>query len=511
MNAADRPYRRAVLRGTVATGAGNVWAVVVGVVTLPLLLGGLGTQAFGAWVLLQTLSVTTGWLSLGDLGLTTSITRSVSMARASDEHHRSAVIAVTGLTAVTGLGMAWAVLVATLGTTVLPSLFRIPASLDGAFRVAVLWFALQTIADFAIAGITAVLEGGQRVDVSRGIDMIRRTLTLGAASAVALAGGDLAAVACASAVGTVLTGLMAAVVVVGARFVALVRPCRQEAAALFHYGWRAAALRPIGVIRRTMDRLIVGVVLGPGPVALVEIATQMQNASEAAVSGSAYAVTPTAAWVQARGDHHRLRELVETGTRYSLLVSFPVIAATALLAGPAVTVWLGPDELDVVPLVLLALAYSAVTAPLQVGSNLLVGAGEVQAVVRAAGLGMVVNLVLSLALVGALGPEGVFLATLISAVVFVPILTRSFLPLVDLTPREFMSTSVLPPLRATAVMAIVLGALVCLPMAPWPTLVAGAVFGGFAYWAAVIRWGLAPGELRSLVGGLRRSPVDAAV
>jgi PST family polysaccharide transporter len=498
-----------VLRGTVATVGSNVWAVVIGLVSLPLLLGGLGATGFGAWVLLQTLSVTSGWLSLGDFGLTTSITRSVSMARAADEGPRSIRIAVTGLAGMGALGLVWAVVVAAIGPLLLPSLFRIPERLESSFKVAVLWFALQILVDFGIAGITSVLEGGQRVDTSRLLDVVRRTLAVGSASVVALTSGDLGATSAASALGTGVALLVAAISVIRLRFVGVVRPRWSDGVDLLRYGWRVAPLRPIGVLRRTMDRLIVGAVLGPGPVALVEIATQFQNAPEAAVSGAAYAVTPSAAWVQARGDDDRLKELVGTGTRYSLLVTLPVIAATALLAGPALTVWLGADHLDALPLIYLGLAYSAVSAPLQVGSNLLVGTGHVGAVVRAAGVGLALNLVLSLALVGPLGPEGVFLATLVSTAVTIPILTRAFLPLVHMDLATFNREAVLPPFRAVALMAIVVAPVVALPLAAWPTLVLGGVVGALTYAVGAIRWGLGPGELRSLLGGLRRSDQPA--
>src|SRR5687767_10023108 len=93
----DRPYRRSVLRGTMATGVANLWAIVLGLVTLPIMPAGLGVQAFGLWVLIQTFSATTGWLSLGDLGLTTAGTRAVAAAQAVDDRHATARFAGTAL------------------------------------------------------------------------------------------------------------------------------------------------------------------------------------------------------------------------------------------------------------------------------------------------------------------------------------------------------------------------------------------------------------------------------
>src|SRR5690606_27506166 len=114
------------------------------------------------------------------------------------------------------------------------------------------------------------------------------------------------------------------------------RASRREARALLSYGKTVAVLRPFGVIQRTMDRLIVGTMLGPGPVAFVEIATQIQNGADAVLSASSYAVIPSASWLRAREDRHTLRELLLTGTKYSLLVTLPFVIGPALLAGPLV-------------------------------------------------------------------------------------------------------------------------------------------------------------------------------
>jgi O-antigen/teichoic acid export membrane protein len=67
-----------------------------------------------------------------------------------------------------------------------------------------------------------------------------------------------------------------------------------------------AVLRPLGVLHRTIDRVVVGSVLGPSAVALVEIATQMMNGADAILSAMSYAVLPSAAWLRARGDRATL-------------------------------------------------------------------------------------------------------------------------------------------------------------------------------------------------------------
>ena len=87
-----------------------------------------------------------------------------------------------------------------------------------------------------------------------------------------------------------------------------------------------------GVLHRTMDRTIVGIILGPSAVALVEVATQIQNGVSAAMSASSFSVISSSAFVRGSGDQHRLRELLVRATRYTCLATLPLSALVALLA-----------------------------------------------------------------------------------------------------------------------------------------------------------------------------------
>ena len=219
-----------------------------------------------------------------------------------------------------------------------------------------------------------------------------------------------------------------------------------------------------------MDRLIVGAVLGPSAVTLVEIATQVQNGSEAVLSASSYSVVPTSSWLRARSDDDSLRELLETGTRYSLLVTYPIVALTAILAGPLVGLWVGADYAAAPGLAVVAVLYVALTAPLQVGSNLLLGVGRAGTILRAAALAVAVNFVASLILVHAVGIVGVLIGSLVGTALLVPMLGRSMLAEVGVRAWDFVRQAVLPVVVALLPLVAVAGAVVALPLADLPTV-----------------------------------------
>ena len=499
MNASPQPFRRRLLLNTAWTGVANVWAMVLALVTLPLLLRGLGSVTFGTWALLQTFSAVTGWVSLADLGVGTAATKAIAEKASVDDDHGVALNVGSAMASFLALGIVCAAALALLGPALLPGLFNTPDTLRAALRFAVLLFAVQILVDLVTEGVESCLEGLQRVDLSRAVDAIRRTAIAAGTSAVALAGGGLRGVAAASLVAS-LAGLGVGLAMLVRRLPAGARPApsMRTVRELFVYGKTVAVLRPLGVIHRTMDRLIVGAVLGPSAVTIVEIATQVQNGADAVLSASSYSVVPTSSWLRARGDEQSLKELLATGTRYSLLVTLPVVALGAILAGPLIRLWVGGDYPSAPKLAALALAYVALTAPIQVGANILLGVGRAGAILRAAAVSVVVNLILSLALVHAMGVTGVFVATLVSAALLVPLLGRSALEEVGVGRRQFVRAAFWPVVMAIAPLAVAAGAVVVLPLNDWATVALGTLAGAGAYAVAAPRLALEPGELRKL-------------
>ena len=141
-SAIDRKQlKRRLVVNTAATGFGNVWSIVLGLVTLPVLLAQLGSEAFGVWVLIQTFSAFTGWCSLVDVGIGVAGTRAIAEADA--RHDDAEIERIVGTVVVTmaGLGVVAAILLATIGRSVLPSLFNVPDTLIGVTQTTIVIFA----------------------------------------------------------------------------------------------------------------------------------------------------------------------------------------------------------------------------------------------------------------------------------------------------------------------------------------------------------------------------------
>jgi O-antigen/teichoic acid export membrane protein len=267
------------------------------------------------------------------------------------------------------------------------------------------------------------------------------------------------------------------------------------ARALLRYALSVALLRPISVIHRTVDRLVVGIVLGPAWVAAVEVASNLQGGADALLSASSYPVTPTAAWLNARKEADSLRRLILRGTRLSMAVTLPIAAAIAVMSAPFIRLWLGNDAPDGAALLATVGVLSIiVAAPFAIMSNMLVGVGSALPVIRAAVVGILVNVGLTILLVNWIGAVGAFWATFVAGVVTMPLilfasLARFGLPLSTFV-RESVVCGAIPSIAFAAVLVLVH----VVVNGDLRQLLVGAIAGGLVLVALTYRYTLTDQE-----------------
>jgi O-antigen/teichoic acid export membrane protein len=508
--APKRPFRRRLIVNTAAISVANIWAIVVALFTLPLMLRGLGREGFGVWALLQTFSAFNGWLSLADLGVGTAAHRRLAQHCANDELGVAAKCAASVLIVFVAAGVVAGALFSA-SASLFVDVFGLSGSLRTSSRAAVGIFGVQIALDMFMRGAQACFEGMNRIDVSRMIDIARRTV-VGIAVAIAANRSHTVSAVCVVSVVCSVPSAIAGFAIVRQQFRGHeLRPSISELRQLLHFGGWVLLLRSVGTLHRGMDRVIVGIALGPSAVALIEAATQVQNGAESILSASSYAVTPASSWLDARGDTASLRELALRGTRYSVLLTLPFVVLPTVLAGPLVAVWLGSAGAGVVSLVPLALAYTAVMAPAQVLSNLLVGRGDVRSVLRPAVVSVLVNLALTLVLVDSLGAKGAFLASLIAAAFLIVPLAKAGLDSVDESVGAFLRHAVWPAFVVGLPTAAATSTIVLLPLSDLFTVIVGGGVGLAAYLVMMARSLRASGELAELLGVLRPRSTESPV
>lgn len=497
------PFRQRLARNTLASMATNVWTIVLTVVSLPLVLHGLGAKAFGVWVFLQTFSTTSGWLSVPATGLSIATTRLVA-ARAG-EAAPSALRRASGATALVFVcsGVVLGAALAAATPTII-DLALDPGPLGVSMAIVGLAVGAQVLAEHVCLAITSVLEGLQEVALARGLDALRKTAVAATIAVVATAGGDLESVAIASAAAA---GLAATASFLGcwtSARLAVARPVRSEVVEVLRYAGTVSALTGTGVLHRTMDRTIAGVVFGPSAVSLVEIANQLQAGTTALLSASTYPVLSSAPWLAQRDDRPALRALTDRATRYSVLITLPICALAIALADPFVRTWVGNQYQEAIGLTQVAVVFVVLAAPLQAGSNLLQGVGEAGTVLRASLASVLVNLAVSVVLVQWVGLVGVMIGTIVGVLALFPLLTRAIDQILDRHALTIVVPAVLRAAPPALAAGIVAGAVVLAPWPPGITLAVGGLGGGLAALVIAFVWSVPPVERAELRSALRR-------
>lgn len=137
---------------------GQVVPLAIGVVAIPIILRGLGTEAFGllslAWVIL-------GYIKVFDLGLGPAITRFVAGGSAISNGERLSAVVWTALSFQFLLGLTGAILLAIATPYLVERLFNIPSALVPAAHTTFILLAASLPLSLASAGLKGVLEGHQ--------------------------------------------------------------------------------------------------------------------------------------------------------------------------------------------------------------------------------------------------------------------------------------------------------------------------------------------------------------
>ncbi len=442
-----------LVRNTLANGAGQVAGVIVTLILTPFLIDGLGVEGFGIWALALSFSFLGGYASLTDVGIEVALARYIAEARSDGDNRAASEVASTGMAFFSLIALVAAPLVAGLSYP-LTHLFGI----DDAMRTgAVVCFASvggQLVFEMPARVFFASLEGAQRYVWFQGIELMRTGLQSILFVVVLITGAGVGGL------GVALMATSAVVLVVAAVAARRAAPevhvrrryvSRARFKTLFTFGGQYFIVRVCGTLYRQMDKAIVGVALGPRLVTAYEIANRIQQGASMVQSVAASALLPATAFL--RKSTEILRELYLRGTNYSTAVGLAVAAAGFIFAEDLIRTWVGERLTESSTGARLFLVFVAFTAVHAVGTSMIVALGRMKFVISVTLVFIAVNLILSVALVGPMGYEGVILGTVIAqALVWVPY-TVYFLRCFEVTWGEWIRRVALPNVPGLALQA----------------------------------------------------------
>lgn len=482
-----------IFRNVLSNWSGFAVNLAIAMALSPFIVQTLGETIYGIWVLIGSL---TGYLSILDLGVRTSLVKYISEHFSKKDFKGLNEVFNTSMLAFLAIGAA-AIAVAFILPSLFPLLVSAPALTPEVVRWTIYIVGVNMALAFPLGVYGGLLSGFQRYDISNAIEILVAVLKALATVLLLKAGGGLVALAAISLLATIFASAI--------RIIVAHRLCPE-----LQVRWRAAsraALKKIsnysvfsflviiaGRIIFYTDSIVIAAFMNVAAVAYFAVAANLIEYLRKLVKAMTTVFVPAVSSYQATGQSEKMSRLLFNGTKYTL--SITLLSGMLLLAYSRefFTLWMGPEfgARSAAVLVILLLPQIPSLAMYNFGS-VLYGIARHRALAFASILEAVANLLLSIVLIRKYGLAGVALGTaipqFINYVIWLPVYTCRA---TGISYIAFMRQAVLPPLLT----AIPLGATILLtkaflPATSWPGLALCAALGSAVFltfsWRLLLR------------------------
>lgn len=415
--AADAPKRHGVLparffRSATWNYLNSFVALVLAIVITPILVRGLGKEAYGTWTLV-TSSVL--YYSILQFGLARATVKFVA-----EEHAAGDMPSARRTIATSFLSLSVPASVLILVSPALAFLFTVIFDLPDGFKTAAMVLVVLSTVDFAI-GMPCDTFGAALVALQR-YDLLNATAT-GVALAQAISwaiilafGGGIVELGIAtitfSLIGNLVRYVMVRRLMGGIPIGPRTFERRKVKPLLSMSGWIALS-DTVEIVTIRIDPLVVALVAGVPAVAVYTVGQKLSAFVERLTGPALAMFFPHAAALSASGDHEAIRRTLLAGTRLSVGLTLPLALVTSVLAEPALDAWVGEGFDGAAAVVIFLSLTTLVISFSRVGIYILRGLGNVRFPALIGVFEAVVNLGASIVLGHIMGIEGVALGTLI--------------------------------------------------------------------------------------------------
>jgi O-antigen/teichoic acid export membrane protein len=463
----------------------QLWLTLLVIVSVPIVLHGVGAPAYGVFVLA---SLVLGYTALLDLGVTPAVIRSIAVHHSLGNLARLQAIISTALTVLTLLALVGGGLLALITPVVIDSVLHVPQPLKSDARFVLYVAAAGFACNMVLLLFVAVAQGLQRLDL-----FASRTLALGTATAIAqivtvkLGGGlrGLAVVTIAiNVISLVVFTLVARRLMPGIRF----RPGfdRSAFSELLSFGAMKFVNQAAVQVIFHVDRLIVAAFLPIAAVSYYAVPVSISQKFILVQQAVNQAFFPAASELHALEDTERLKRLYVSAVKLGVTALLPFMILPSVLAWPLLAAWIGPGfaSASAPILAVLAIAYGIVAVSSVAGFAAdATGHPDWNAAFTVGSA--ILNLTLALVLVPRIGAIGAAYALLVNGVAL--LLTINYA-----VQRWLIKLSVATALRQIVARPLIAGAgllafaLLIAPHVRGAPAAIGAVLAGFAIYGGLV-------------------------
>jgi O-antigen/teichoic acid export membrane protein len=489
---------RHLLRSTASNVAGQVVVLGVWFGLTPFMVHRLGATDYGLWVLVASLIA---YGNLLDLGVGAAVTKYVAEFRARGRSEEASALIATALSIYSVVGLL-IVLASAPFALVFPHLFNIAPGQESEARSVVFLTGLALAVKLPTTTAYAVLRGLQRFDLNNLISVSATLVQAAATITVLLLGGGVVGLAALIIPLTLLTQIPMLGVI---RHIApdlrfgLRGAQRRLVRTVASFSTSLVVINAGGIVKTETDQVVIGAALPLSTLAPYSLAQRISLLPTMLTYQFVRVLFPLASELHGITDRARLRALYVGSTRLALALFVPVGAGLMVLAQPFLTAWVGESFAGDANIAVILIAAGFFDMPMLPAASMLMGTDAHRPLALFVGGSALLNLGLSVALVGSMGVTGVALATLIAtglqAFVVTPFAMRRY----DVPLTTLASEALMPGLLPAVPAVLTLFALraVLDPSSLVAVLAVGAI-GGLVYAAGYLSFSASASERLAL-------------
>lgn len=461
--------------------------MAAGFIVAPVLVHRMGAEGYGLWIVVGSLS---GYFSLIDFGLRSSVGRQLAYERANENPAGSSEILSTALVILSCIALL-ALALTLVGVAAFGSLFHPRADLVDDARLALLLVGINLAISFPLQAFDGNLWAAQRFDILNFVDIPTTILRVALTFAFVHDSKDIVALATITLVTTIGSG--AAKAILGFRHDPLLRVRlryvkRASARSLVGYGWWSFVLTASRMTKTQLAPILIGSLVGVSFVTPFSIARRLQDYAYRVLWTATGVLTPVATRFFARSQTGQQQELFIQGGKYSTAAAIYFVTYFVCLGGSFIHLWMGPAFTYVATLLIVLTIGEFLQMTQSVTTSIVLATGRHKPLAWLT-LGETIISVMLMIPAARLGLVAICLSQAVPQLLFSGIGTLVWgCHITGTRPQTYIRRAILPALLAAAAPAALLLSLITwrAPLS-WPVLLAYStlytlVFGACCWW-----------------------------
>lgn len=476
--------RKVVIKNILSNWAGLGFHMVVAFFLAPFLVGKLGVDRYGIWVLFGQII---GYMGLMDLGIRLAVTTYVAKYNAKNDPVKRNEIINSSLGLYTMIAIV-IVLFALSFSFIIDHVFKIEPQLENEARLVFIIVHLTLATQLPANVFAGSISGMQRYDIANGISIVVTAIRTAIIVFVIQKYQNLVYLA-------IITFLFEQVkngcfVFFSYRILKslefrfdLIKPTKERIKKISSFSLKTLLLTMTQRVIFGTDTIVIGALLSTAEVTYYVIGWNLVNYTRNIVMKLSHVLAPAASHNEASGIEGGVRDLMIFSIRSAIIVSLPIYLFLYFFGKYLIFLWMGKDfgiSYTVLCILLVADIANVIMAP---AVNIVIGIGKHGRVAKLRVIEAILNIGLSIILVKKIGIVGVAIGTMAPALAINFLFVFPYtLRTANLSFKEFARNVLNGPAKVVAILSVIL-----MPMAKfliphtWTLLVTNIVIIGMLY------------------------------